>query len=511
MFPTPVEVKETLEKPSANKTPEIFQGSTENTILLQQGDTVENKKKESPCKEHLDTNPLKTTNMDCAASEGPKWTENDENLNDQEMVIRAELDSDASVAGSAKNSENKILPNSGNREEVLTQGQDKPIDELLFPDSSNEDESFKYDSWLLSKNRGKYLDNSDKEDTIFDKDFEPISNGDVSNSKDVVECHDFQMSEPIRYSPGDPVEKWLCQSLLLEPKLQNVMNCPIPSECSLFFVNKDALFSGNSKTEEFLAEIFSLFVSSHYRNSPNDMQILSDSPNHEIFVLLTPESKIVCAIQIAFEGNCQKTDFNKDGNLIPWVIFDNYSNDQFLSSFGARVIRIAVHPSLLSMGYGSHALFTLIKYLELSTSPNSLVKSEDSSVLLYPISKIETPKIDWIGSSFGVTEKLLKFWKKLGFTPICIKQMPSKTTGEFSTVVIRNSNFGLEKMKEMFLQRFIPLLASPFRDFSPTLALSLIYSSDSKVTDKKIEFSEDEKTRLKKFAKGTIDIRSVLD
>lgn len=328
-------------------------------------------------------------------------------------------------------------------------------------------------------------------------------------------CHEFEMFEPIRYSPNDPVEEWLGKSLLLEPKVQNITNCPLPSECSLYFVNKDALFTGHSKTEEFLEELFSLFVSSHYRNSPNDMQILSDSPNHEVFVLLTPAARVVCAIQIAFEGNCEKSAFNKDGNLIPWVIYDNYSNEQFLASIGARIVRIAVHPSLLSMGYGSFALSCLINSIESSTNKCSTIKFNGSSVLLHSISKIETPAVDWIGSSFGVTEKLLNFWKKLGFSPIGIKQTPSKTTGEFSTILLRDVSLSIkeeaERMKSMFLQRFVSLLSGPFREITPTLALSLIYSSDAKVENKKFNFTDDEKERLKKFSKGTIDIRSVLD
>ncbi len=31
-----------------------------------------------------------------------------------------------------------------------------------------------------------------------------------------------------------------------------------------------------------------LFISSHYKNSPNDLQLLSDAASHLIFVLLAP-------------------------------------------------------------------------------------------------------------------------------------------------------------------------------------------------------------------------------
>lgn len=31
----------------------------------------------------------------------------------------------------------------------------------------------------------------------------------------------------------------------------------------------------------------SLFISSHYKNSPNDLQLLSDAPSHAVFVLMS--------------------------------------------------------------------------------------------------------------------------------------------------------------------------------------------------------------------------------
>ena len=53
----------------------------------------------------------------------------------------------------------------------------------------------------------------------------------------------------------------------------------------------------------------SLFVASHYKNSPNDLQMLSDAPAHHIFCLLgtvdntkaeLPE--IYCVIQVSTFG-----------------------------------------------------------------------------------------------------------------------------------------------------------------------------------------------------------------
>ena len=63
-----------------------------------------------------------------------------------------------------------------------------------------------------------------------------------------------------------------------------------------------------------------IFVSSHYKNSPNDLQMLSDAPAHGIFVLLGPLEEptksgqlpdILCAIQVAFEGEISKANINE--------------------------------------------------------------------------------------------------------------------------------------------------------------------------------------------------------
>lgn len=53
----------------------------------------------------------------------------------------------------------------------------------------------------------------------------------------------------------------------------------------------------------------SLFISSHYKNSPNDLQLISDSPSQLVFVLVGPLKKneegktempdILCALQVA--------------------------------------------------------------------------------------------------------------------------------------------------------------------------------------------------------------------
>ena len=98
------------------------------------------------------------------------------------------------------------------------------------------------------------------------------------------------LEEPIRYARGDPIEKWLHAVLCLDATnyTPQVSGCPHPSECDLYWVDRDALFSYHSASESFLQRMVALFVASHYKNTPNDLQLMSDAPAHQLYVLLGP-------------------------------------------------------------------------------------------------------------------------------------------------------------------------------------------------------------------------------
>lgn len=101
---------------------------------------------------------------------------------------------------------------------------------------------------------------------------------------------EIKLEEPIRYALNDPVEKWLNKLLCLDASIvsKNIQGCPHPQKCELYYVNRDTLFSFHPVSETFLQRMMSLYVASHYKNSPNDLQLMSDAPAHHLFVLLPP-------------------------------------------------------------------------------------------------------------------------------------------------------------------------------------------------------------------------------
>lgn len=171
----------------------------------------------------------------------------------------------------------------------------------------------------------------------------------------------IKLEESIRYNPDDSVEKWLTGLLCLDaqalPHLSS--GCPTPDSCELYYIDRDALFSYHRAAEAFLQRLIAIFVSSHYKNSPNDLQMLSDAPAHHIFCLFGPIQKkdqlpeILVVIQVCLEGQisskamneCLSKGLKSAGDLIPWVISEQFNDREFPKLSGARVVRIATHPN----------------------------------------------------------------------------------------------------------------------------------------------------------------------
>ncbi len=155
---------------------------------------------------------------------------------------------------------------------------------------------------------------------------------------------EIKLDQPIRYGSGDPIEKWLNGLLCLDASTisKSISGCPHPSTCELFYVNRDTLFSFHPASEVFLQRMMSLYVASHYKNSPNDLQLMSDAPAHHLFVLLPPlkddESTLpdpLVVIQVALEGNISRQNImsqlakgvRSGGDLIPWLVSQQVSRN----------------------------------------------------------------------------------------------------------------------------------------------------------------------------------------
>ncbi|GJV15063.1 RNA cytidine acetyltransferase 1-like protein [Tanacetum coccineum] len=144
------------------------------------------------------------------------------------------------------------------------------------------------------------------------------------------------LNEAIRYASGDPLELWLNNLLFLDivNSIPSINRFPPPRECDLYYVNRDTLFSYHKDIELFLQRMMALYVASHYKNSPNDHQLLVDALAHHLFILLDP--------------------VNESKNQLPDILC--FQDKDFPSLSGARIVLIATHPNPMKLGYGSAAI-----------------------------------------------------------------------------------------------------------------------------------------------------------
>ncbi|KAH3668778.1 hypothetical protein OGAPHI_002533 [Ogataea philodendri] len=379
------------------------------------------------------------------------------------------------------------------------------------------------------------------------------------------------LDEPIRYAPGDPVEAWLNKLLCLDAKLTKntkyeTRGCPHPSECNLFYINRDTLFSYDPVSEAFLQKMMALFVSSHYKNSPNDLQLMSDAPAHQLYALFGPDvgkdgaiPTPLCVIQLALEGEISKESIRSSlnrgiragGDLIPWLISQQFQDDEFASLSGARVVRVATHPEYTNMGYGSRALELLTDYFEGKFadvnetrsfeddkySLKRLTDSElESSVLHEEIKPRKENKLQplfinlahkppyylhYMGVSYGLTPQLFKFWKRSGYLPVYLRQTANDLTGEHTCVMLKvlenRESKWLHEYSKDFHKRFVNLLSYNFGFVPSVQALSILESCDKptpeQLTKEELDknFSPFDLKRLESYANNLIDYHVVVD
>uniref|UniRef100_T1GGI1 RNA cytidine acetyltransferase n=1 Tax=Megaselia scalaris TaxID=36166 RepID=T1GGI1_MEGSC len=171
----------------------------------------------------------------------------------------------------------------------------------------------------------------------------------------------IKLEESIRYREGDDIEKWLMNLLCLDATTVNDVNsgCPTPDACELYYIDRDALFSYHKAAESFLHRLVSIYVASHYKNSPNDLQMMSDAPAHHLFCLLGPITKkdqlpeILVILQVCLEGEISSQTVKDSlgrgkkaaGDLIPWNVSEQYGDRDFPKLAGVRIVRVATHPN----------------------------------------------------------------------------------------------------------------------------------------------------------------------
>ncbi|EMP28162.1 N-acetyltransferase 10 [Chelonia mydas] len=268
--------------------------------------------------------------------------------------------------------------------------------------------------------------------------------------------------------------------------------------------------------------------------------------------------EVLAVVQVCLEGEISRQSImnslsrgrKASGDLIPWTVSEQFQDPDFGSLSGGRVVRIAVHPDYQGMGYGSRALTLLQMYYEgkfpcleekmtpkpkgittISSEAVSLLEEavtprKDLPPLLLKLSERQAENLDYLGVSYGLTPRLLKFWKRAGFVPVYLRQTPNDLTGEHSCIMLKMLNeeeseqeHWLAAFWKDFRRRFLSLLSYQFSAFPPSLALNILQNKNIKqelqppISRPELEavFIPYDLKRLEMYSRNMVDYHLIMD
>lgn len=288
-----------------------------------------------------------------------------------------------------------------------------------------------------------------------------------------------RMEEPIRYPPGDPVESWLYDVLLLNAEPGE------PPRGDL----EQAVFEAldlSSVEESFLRKFYGIYVLAHYRNRPNDLATLLDAPHHFARVLKLGEEPVV-SLHVAEEGGLPNSVLEDmvrgkrdlPGHMIPSRVVLHYDFKSFGRLRGWRIVRIATHPDLQGKGFGTKAL----EELE---------------------GEARSKEIDWVGAGFGTTAELLRFWVRNGYVPLHISPKRNPVSGEYSVLVVKPLSGKAENLVGEVVKEFKRRLLNSLHDvYFPLNPLVARYLLKTPLGAGKLRISQSQRSRLLGYIRGS--------
>ena len=171
------------------------------------------------------------------------------------------------------------------------------------------------------------------------------------------------------------------------------------------------------------------------------------------------------------------------------------------------------------MGYGSRALHLLQEYYEgkivgiredteeetidevqeeeMGLLQENVAPRKNLPPLLLELSERPPERLNYLGTSYGLTANLLRFWKKGGYIPTYVRQTKNDLTGEHTVIMLKvlggeSGNRSLGWLSEFwtdFRHRLVHLLGYQLSALAPSLALSLLHNKAADTSNAALRIS----------------------
>lgn len=233
------------------------------------------------------------------------------------------------------------------------------------------------------------------------------------------ELNSASMEHPIRWYANDCLETFWWKTLQLKPIEDNNLQPDVTTDSGsikLVKINKRELLHD----EVGLNQIFNLLVEAHYQTTPDDLVALLDAPDQHIFVIKINEHS-VGVILTSEEGggfseslstNVVRGHRRVQGHLLAQQLAFNSGDISYLSLRYLRVVRIAINDRFRRQGIGKQALAELQNWAQVQD-------------------------MDFIGTSFGASAELVRFWQHNEFQSCLLGYHKDKATAEFSLLMLK--------------------------------------------------------------------------
>jgi len=272
----------------------------------------------------------------------------------------------------------------------------------------------------------------------------------------------IRLDEPIRWAPGDPLEAFVRDALLLDaqPAPAPEVGRADPSRVAHRVLDRERL----ARDDVLLREVFGLLVWAHYRTTPSDLHRMLDAPNLRLHALIAGDH-VVAAALVAREGGLpeetvraiEEGRHRPRGHALAETLVAHLGRPDGGTAVSERIVRIAVHPELRRRGLGRGLLSAIADGA-----------AEEG--------------VELLGALFAATPDLLALWRAAGFDPVRLSVSRGARSGEHSALVLRplvDATRGLCDGLRRRLARDLPhQLSGSLRDLEPDLALAVLHASD---------------------------------
>lgn len=270
------------------------------------------------------------------------------------------------------------------------------------------------------------------------------------------EFNSLHISQPIRWSENDPLERFIFDLCLLDAELPVL---PIHQyDKSLFLENNVRDIDSSTLTfkklsathlaqnEALLSKVFAILVTAHYQTSPNDLKLLLDNENLEI--LTVSINNIIAGVALLMkEGGVKHKNINaKNTNGVTTEDIDLIKKNRrrFKNQF--------IPQSLLThCGEENSFNYTYLRIMRIAIVPELQNKRMGNRFLRYIENYAKKSDIDFIGTSFGANTQLLRFWLNQQYKIVRLGFTRDKASGEHSALLLKSTSSVLNDASHRFL------------------------------------------------------------